>query len=46
VELGKELAVGLEPLVRDRTAAPAGLDGSTAGLIDRLHALKRQNIIP
>lgn len=34
VELGKELANVLTPIVIDRTAGTQGLDGSTAGLIE------------
>lgn len=33
VELGKELAGRLAPIVSDRSRSPEGLDGSTAGLI-------------
>ncbi len=33
VELGKELATALYPLVRDKTEAPPEKDGSTAGLL-------------
>jgi glucose-6-phosphate isomerase len=39
VELGKELAKAMQPLV-EGSAAPAGKDGSTAGLIGHLHALR------
>jgi glucose-6-phosphate isomerase len=39
VELGKELATGLLPVVEGR-AGSAGLDGSTAGLIAHLNRLK------
>jgi glucose-6-phosphate isomerase len=39
VELGKELATGLLPVVEGR-AQTAGLDGSTAGLIAHLNRLK------
>ena len=39
VELGKELATGLLPVVEGRAPA-AGLDGSTAGLIAHLNRLK------
>jgi glucose-6-phosphate isomerase len=39
VELGKELATGLLPVVEGR-APSAGLDGSTAGLIAHLNRLK------
>jgi glucose-6-phosphate isomerase len=34
VELGKELANVLTPIVIDKTAGTQGLDGSTAGLIE------------
>ncbi|MCO6388297.1 glucose-6-phosphate isomerase [Aliihoeflea sp. 40Bstr573] len=39
VELGKELATGLLPIVEGRQDA-AGRDGSTAGLVARIHALR------
>lgn len=39
VELGKELAVALEPLVTGQGPAPAGTDGSTLGLAAALKAL-------
>ncbi|MBL8789035.1 MAG: glucose-6-phosphate isomerase [Rhizobiales bacterium] len=39
VELGKELATGLQPVV-EGTADMAGLDSSTAGLLEHLRALK------
>jgi glucose-6-phosphate isomerase len=41
VELGKELATGLLPVVEGRAQA-AGVDGSTAGLIAHLNRLKSQ----
>ncbi|WP_439572700.1 glucose-6-phosphate isomerase [Phreatobacter sp.] len=40
VELGKELATALEPVVTGRSAATEGLDGSTAGLIAQLRKLR------
>jgi glucose-6-phosphate isomerase len=40
VELGKELATGLEPLVAGRSADLTGLDSSTAGLIQQLKKLR------
>ena len=39
VELGKELASRLAPVVMDSTASTAKLDGSTAGLVEHLRAL-------
>jgi glucose-6-phosphate isomerase len=39
VELGKELATALLPIVEGKEAAD-GKDGSTAGLVARLHALR------
>jgi glucose-6-phosphate isomerase len=39
VELGKELATGLLPIVEGREGT-AGRDGSTAGLVARIHALR------
>lgn len=39
VELGKELATGLLPIVEGKEGT-AGRDGSTAGLIARIHALR------
>ena len=39
VELGKELATGLQPVVEGRTGTE-GLDSSTAGLSDYLRALR------
>ena len=39
VELGKELATGLQPVVEGRASA-AGLDSSTAGLADYLRGLR------
>ena len=39
VELGKELATGLLPVVEGRSS-PSGLDGSTAGLLAHLSRLK------
>ena len=41
VELGKELASRLVPIVSDADAATDGLDSSTAGLIAGLRALER-----
>ncbi len=41
VELGKELALRLAPLVAEKDAATDGLDSSTAGLIAHLHALRQ-----
>ncbi|MFN3852851.1 MAG: glucose-6-phosphate isomerase [Phreatobacter sp.] len=40
VELGKELATNLEPLVAGRSMATEGLDGSTAGLLAQLRKLR------
>ncbi len=40
VELGKELATALLPVVEGREGAD-GKDGSTAGLVTRLHALRK-----
>jgi glucose-6-phosphate isomerase len=40
VELGKELATGLEPVVAGRIASTEGLDGSTAGLLAQLRKLR------
>ena len=40
VELGKELAVSLAPVVADSGADLAGLDGSTAGLIKAMRRLR------
>ncbi len=40
VELGKELATELEPLVSGDGADMAGLDSSTAGLIAHLRRLR------
>jgi glucose-6-phosphate isomerase len=42
VELGKELAVKLAPIVADATASTAGLDSSTAGLIEARRRLRGQ----
>ncbi len=42
VELGKELASRLVPIVADADAATDDLDSSTAGLIVRLRALERE----
>ena len=42
VELGKELANKLAPIVSDATASLAGLDGSTAGLVEHRRALMGQ----
>jgi glucose-6-phosphate isomerase len=39
VELGKELATALLPVVEGREP-PHGKDGSTAGLVSRVHALR------
>src|SRR5690606_23329907 len=39
VELGKELATGLLPVVEGRTGA-GDRDSSTAGLVARIHALR------
>jgi len=39
VELGKELATGLQPVVEGKSDT-AGLDSSTAGLVAHLHGLK------
>jgi glucose-6-phosphate isomerase len=39
VELGKELASKLAPIVEDNAAATAGLDASTAGLVAHRRAL-------
>ncbi|MDF1599077.1 glucose-6-phosphate isomerase [Mesorhizobium sp. YIM 152430] len=39
VELGKELATGLLPIVEGKESA-TGRDGSTAGLVARIHALR------
>ena len=41
VELGKELASKLAPIVADRSASTAELDGSTAGLVAHRRALLR-----
>ncbi len=41
VELGKELAQGLVPVVRGESGAGAGLDPSTAGLAARIRELGR-----
>jgi glucose-6-phosphate isomerase len=40
VELGKELATALEPVVAGRQAALDGLDGSTAGLVATLRKMR------
>ena len=40
VELGKELALRLAPLVADSQASTVGLDGSTAGLLAHLRVLR------
>ena len=40
VELGKELATGLQPVVEGKEDA-AGRDGSTAGLVRQVHALRQ-----
>ena len=39
VELGKELASRLAPIVADATRSTVGLDASTAGLIDYARAI-------
>lgn len=39
VELGKKLANALAPALRDRTI-PTGVDASTAGLLQHIHALR------
>ena len=41
VELGKELASRLAPIVADAGAATTGLDGSTAGLVGIMRGLQR-----
>ncbi len=41
VELGKELALRLAPIVADDKAPLAGLDASTAGLIARIRKLRK-----
>ena len=40
VELGKELASRLDPIVSDKNASLAALDASTAGLIGHMRALR------
>ena len=40
VELGKELATGLQAVVEGK-ASGEGRDGSTAGLVTAIHALRR-----
>jgi glucose-6-phosphate isomerase len=40
VELGKELALSLAPVVADKTVATSELDASTAGLVAHLRALR------
>ena len=40
VELGKELASKLAPIVGDASRATMGLDGSTAGLIAKMRGLR------
>lgn len=40
VELGKELATALEPVVAGRVHSVDGLDGSTAGLVEALRRLR------
>ncbi|CEJ15517.1 Glucose-6-phosphate isomerase [bacterium YEK0313] len=40
VELGKELATALEPIVAGRVHGVEGLDGSTAGLVEALRRLR------
>ncbi|MCB1379409.1 MAG: glucose-6-phosphate isomerase [Alphaproteobacteria bacterium] len=42
VELGKELATGLQPVIEGKTGTD-GLDGSTAGLADFLRGLVQHN---
>ena len=42
VELGKELASSLAPIVADAGASTAALDGSTAGLVAHLRALRAE----
>ncbi|UWQ13126.1 glucose-6-phosphate isomerase [Aliiroseovarius sp. M344] len=44
VELGKELAVALEPVVSGKTDASA-LDGSTRALVAHLHAMKKNRTL-
>jgi glucose-6-phosphate isomerase len=41
VELGKELARRLAPIVADKNASTEGLDSSTAGLIERMRKLNK-----
>ncbi len=41
VELGKELALRLAPIVADGKAPLDGLDGSTAGLVAQIRKLKK-----
>ncbi len=40
VELGKELATRLEPVVAGKTMDLAGLDASTAGLLEHLRRIR------
>jgi glucose-6-phosphate isomerase len=40
VELGKELALSLAPIVSDSAASTNALDGSTAGLVAHLRELR------
>ena len=40
VELGKELALSLAPIVSDAAAAISDLDSSTAGLVTHLRELR------
>jgi glucose-6-phosphate isomerase len=40
VELGKELALSLAPVVADKAAATTALDASTAGLVAHLRELR------
>ena len=40
VELGKELATSLAPVVSDKAKATTDLDASTAGLVAHLRALR------
>jgi glucose-6-phosphate isomerase len=42
VELGKELAQQLAPIVSDPTSSTQSLNSSTAGLIDQIRQLRRQ----
>ena len=40
VELGKELALSLAPVVADKATATTALDASTAGLVAHLRELR------